>query len=155
MSTAIPSAKAPTPVSLQSLIVAILGKLAVVWLIGMGVTLIAIGLLAPQLLLGSLVIALASGLISLAALWPGRRLSRSRHPLGDAGALPTVIVLAMAIRVTGTVALLLFCRYQMGQSFPDAALLVGVWYVVLTSFEVSLLARGARMLSITGDPVER
>jgi len=152
MSTAVPSADSPAVESLASLIGAVLRKLIAVWLVAAAVSFVVTWAIVPELIGASVLVAIWSGLISIAALLPGRRLGRSIHPLGDAGALPTVIVLAMAIRVTGTVALLLFCRYQMDHQLPTLALLVGAWYLLLTSVEVSLLARGARSLSSTGKP---
>ncbi|MGI9474946.1 MAG: hypothetical protein ACR2NZ_25670, partial [Rubripirellula sp.] len=55
-------------------------------------------------------------------------------------------VAAMAIRVAGTVALLVACRYQMGLPLQTMAFLVCGWYVVLTSVEITWLAKGASSL---------
>lgn len=104
--------------------------------------------IASEMLATSVLIAIASLIISTGALLPGLKLSQSEN----AKATPTdhylrTIVAAMTIRVLGTVALLLVCRYEMGVPLQATALFVCGWYIVLTSIEVSLLARAANSLT--------
>ena len=96
----------------------------------------------------ALIIAVSSGIIACLSMlpalfqgWrdePGQRLSESNHPWQRF----TVCLLAgMMIRVTGTVALFLTCRYHMSASTELIAGMTIGWYVLLTSLEVSALAR--------------
>jgi len=108
----------------------------------------------PDMLMQSILISLASVSISAVALLPGLMKlddTNSENPidrqLQTAGALVTTIYAAMAIRVTGTVALFLLCRYQMDLPIQTIALFVCGWYALLTSAEVSLLARAAKSLT--------
>jgi hypothetical protein len=104
--------------------------------------------LAPELLFQSIVIAVASGSIAALAMLPSMQLGDSdQDPATLPGKHITTILVAMAIRVAGTVALFLFCRYQMGVPPQAIALMVCGWYVLLTSFEVSLLAHSAKLLT--------
>lgn len=101
----------------------------------------------------ALVIATASGLISLVALLPGCLL---RHPAAGvqlrAGLFLIGSVVAMAIRFGGTVALFVACRYQFGSSTEALAVLVCGWYVLLTSAEIFLLARGSSSMGSGPSP---
>jgi len=132
------------------------------WSISFALVSLATYLFAPEMLLQSAWIGLASGAVSAAALLPSFKLDSFKldrvnsvtnpEDLGDrqmreANAYTVSIFGAMAIRVTGTVALFLLCRYQMGLPLPMIALLVCGWYVLLTSVEVSLLARSTETLS--------
>jgi hypothetical protein len=104
--------------------------------------------LAPETLVVSMLIGLASGIVSVIALMPGANLTNSESKsAGDATAFVTTIQAAMAIRVTGTVALFLLGRYQLGHPPQTIAIFVCGWYVLLTSFEVVLLAQSSKSLT--------
>lgn len=104
--------------------------------------------LAPNLISASMLIAVASGFISAIALLPClRRTNASSNQTTSGEQQVAAIFLSMAIRVLGTVALFLFCRYQMGLPPQTVALMVCGWYALLTSFEVFLLARSPNLLT--------
>ncbi|TWU30962.1 hypothetical protein [Novipirellula artificiosorum] len=54
---------------------------------------------------------------------------------------------AMMFRLVGTVALFLFCRYQLAEPEGWLALIVLGWYIYLTTIEVSTLARAMNFRS--------
>lgn len=124
------------------IIVAVLPYLMGAWLL---TTACVAGLqawLAPEWLTPSLLIAAASGSISLAALLPGAFLQRSSGPnVSPSQLLMQAAMGAMAIRIVGTVALTALCQYHMGESMRPMAFLILGYYVVLTSAEVALIAR--------------
>ena len=115
--------------------------------------------LSPGLVWPNLTIAGISGLISVFALIPGMSLgeqpsrqvsSSNGSPRGPASTRTMLFIVAsvaaMAIRFLGTVALLVACRYHLGLPLQTLAFLVCGWYVVLTSVEITWLAKGASML---------
>jgi hypothetical protein len=131
-----------------SIMFTLLGRLVSLWVGLFVVVSLGVYWLAPELLLPSILIAVASGLISAIALLPGLRLiTAADKRSGSADQQIESILVSMAIRVTGTVALFLFCRYQLGQSSQTIALMVCGWYALLTSFEVFLLARSTNLLT--------
>lgn len=142
--------------TIRGLFASVLRRVLLTWIMLAAVITLAIGWLAPELTWPSLTIAGMSGLISIIALVPGISLGdRSAARAGSADAAKmapnstrTLLfivgsVAAMAIRVAGTVALLVACRYQMGLPLQTMAFLVCGWYVVLTSVEITWLAKGA------------
>jgi hypothetical protein len=98
-----------------------------------------------------IVVAIASLLISLAAMIPGWAMKRSTgvQPHANSDQSTTVarrqttrLVASVLIRVCGTVALFLACRYQMATPIEKLAAMVLGWYVLLTFVEILVLARG-------------
>ncbi len=147
-----PSGTAEQPQHLLIFIAALI-RLLVCWLTMFVMVSLATYLIDREVLAEATLIALASGVISAMALLPG--ISMAFANFGSSGdQRPTVaskivatIVAAMAIRVTGTVALLLLCRYQMVLPPRTMALFVGGWYAWLTSIEVYLLALSVKSLT--------
>jgi hypothetical protein len=89
-------------------------------------------------------IALGSGAIACLALLPGLVGSAERQVLGDRSTwqrLTVCLFAGMAIRLSGTVALFLTCRYHMATPTELIAGMIIGWYVLLTSLEVNVLAR--------------
>lgn len=96
-----------------------------------------------------ILISIASGLVSLAALVPGWLIGKS--VANDKSVLTGVATVgvsaALAIRFTGTVALFVACRYHFGvEATGWIAFLVIGWYVLLTIVEVQQLAKGLTSL---------
>ena len=87
---------------------------------------------------------LASGVVSFVALLPGVILGAPTSGLANrAGVFMVACAAAMALRVMGTVALFVVCRYQMGLSLETLAIHVCSWYAFLTAIQVRLLAKSA------------
>lgn len=96
-----------------------------------------------------ILISIASGLVSLAALVPGWLIGKA--VANDKSVLTGVATVgvsaALAIRFTGTVALFVACRYHFGvEATAWIAFLVIGWYVLLTIVEVQQLAKGLTSL---------
>lgn len=159
MAIAIPS---PQPhLSSRGIYFSAVRRLAAIWSIVTLIVSIATYLTVQEAFGASLIIAFASGIISAVALEPFRRVAyqmemvQSVNRLADGNqgvdsSLVTAFLAAMAIRVTGTVALFLLCSYElhnkMGLPQQRIALFVCGWYVLLTSAEVSLLVQSVRSL---------
>lgn len=104
----------------------------------------------PASLDAVLLISLASAAIAHLALLPGSLIGRIAvfEPLaadsgseGQVQASLLAVIAAMTIRLAGTVALIVWCKYQMAETM---ALIIGTslfWYFALTSLEVVLLAK--------------
>jgi hypothetical protein len=126
----------------------LLRRLLSLWLAMLLAVSLIVYAVAPELLLQSTLIALASGLISAVALVPYLKLIGPPVSQTTSDNQPILsIFLSMAIRVLGTVALFLFCRYQMGLPPRTVALMVCGWYAMLTSVEAFLLARRTNLLT--------
>lgn len=140
------------PQTIRGLFAGVLCRVLLTWTVLAIISTITLACLSPELTWPSLTIAGMSGLISVVALVPG--MSQAGHTTAngsDSKSTGTMMFLiacvaAMAIRVAGTVALLVACRYQMGLPLQTMALLVCGWYVVLTSVEITWLAKGASSL---------
>lgn len=148
----IPSPQPNAHQTIRGLFAGVLCRVSLAWMVLAIISTVLLTWLNPELLWPSLTIAGMSGLISVVALVPG--MSLAGHPAAggrDGKSTRTMMFLiacvaAMAIRVAGTVALLVACRYQMGLPLQTMALLVCGWYVVLTSVEITWLAKGASSL---------
>ena len=102
-------------------------------------------------------IAVMSGLISVCALIPGMTLTTPQFPVESklsrqqriqrSGLFLVGVQATMIIRVIGTVALLVLCRYQVEQPVETIVLFVCGWYIALTAFEVFWLAKKATALN--------
>ena len=104
----------------------------------------AISQLWPELLWSALWISFASGVVSLFALLPGILIGgEAKSPASRANVFMVGCVAAMAIRVTGTVALLVTCGYQMHFPLQTLAIFVCGWYVLLTALEIVWLAKAS------------
>ena len=130
----------------------VLRRILLGWGFGFAAVLALVVWLSPGLLVSTVLISVASGLIAVAALCPvmvsNDRRGESTLPShrdtdqpGPSGELVAAFMIGIVVRLVGTVALFLLCRYQMGQHPEAIALLVGGWYVFLTSLEVVSLAR--------------
>ena len=97
---------------------------------------------APEWVTSSLAIAAMSGLISIVALVPGVILQRTSGPgIPAALVMMQAAIWATAIRVIGTVALTALCQYHMGDLAQPSVFLILGYYVILTTAEVTLIAR--------------
>ncbi len=102
-------------------------------------------------------IAVMSGLISVCALIPGMTLATPQFPVESklsrqqriqrSGLFLVGVQATMIIRVIGTVALLVLCRYQVGLPVETIVLFVCGWYIALTAFEVFWLSKKATALN--------
>lgn len=141
-----PDLPAQSPVALMVSVA--LRRLFVGWTFLFTTVSIATFMIAPDVLVPSMLIGIASLIVSVGALLPGWALRRTENDLATrTDHYLGTIVAAMAIRVVGTVALFLLCRYEMGLPLQTIAFFVCGWYVLLTSIEVSLLARAAKSLT--------
>lgn len=153
MASVIPAAEANASAttddsSIAVIFVAALRRLVVGWSLLLALSLLVTALVDPALLVTAASIGVASGAISVLALAPGIWLGgRGGLVAARPDSLIAAIVAAMAIRITGTVALLVLCRYQMGLPLTTIAAMVCGWYLLLTSLEVALLARGILWLA--------
>lgn len=86
-----------------------------------------------------------SGLVAVAAMTAGLLLSRSRgrEPTSNNASLRLMAAAATAmfLRLAGTVALFLTCRYHMAAATDMVLWSTVGWYVYLTTIEVFVLAR--------------
>lgn len=107
-------------------------------------------------------ISIGSGLVALTAMqsgaWLYRSLSPRRNldgsPPSGAGATPLLaaVVAGMFLRLVGTVALFLSCRYHLAASVVVIGTMTVGWYLYLTSVEVTTLARELRRFDADPDP---
>ena len=145
-------AAAQPPTAPRRRFVVALRRILVGWGCGFAVAVTLAWFLSPGLVTAVVSISVASGMIAVAALapitWLDDRRDVSIQPAGQTadpsrptGDLLSAFMLGIIVRLVGTVALFLLCRYQMGQQPEVIAVLVGGWYVFLTSLEVISLAR--------------
>ncbi len=104
-------------------------------------------------------ISIGSGLIGFFAILPfyfvdhvgnssSRESSNGQTPEPEAElGLFVAFSIGMGIRVVGTVALLLACRYQMGESIGLIAAVILAWYVFLTLVEIVSVVLKSRVSS--------
>ncbi|MCG8652073.1 MAG: hypothetical protein MI861_19700 [Pirellulales bacterium] len=110
---------------------------------------LGIGLVCPQWLPQTLTIAVAGGVISVLALLPGLLMGvEVKSTGGRAMTFMVACLAAMMIRMLGTVALLVACRYQMSLPTIMMVALVCGTYVFLTAVEIHLLVRSASKLGV-------
>lgn len=129
------------------------------WVIGVVVVGLVLWLFAGALRLDqtsgpeALVIAVASGVIAAVAMLPSLRAVASR-PAGETGSsrpqgeaanrwsgISAAVMAGTVIRMVGTVALFLTCRYHMASTTEMIVAMTIGWYVLLTSIEVIVLGR--------------
>ena len=111
---------------------------------------------SPDAVTAAFIIAIASLLIAIVALSPLAWIAKSRKHLSRSDvtqsnstqsnasfdqSLIAPFMFGIALRLFGTVALFLLCRYQLGQPPETIAALVAGWYVWLTAVEVFSLAQ--------------
>ena len=143
-------------VSIRGLFGRVMTRVLLAWMGLTVISLLAVLALAPELTWPTTMIAVLSGVISICALIPGMSLGTpemmvecqlSRHQrIKRSGLFMVGALAAMIIRVVGTVALLVVCRYQMGLPLETIVFFVCGWYVALTAVEVFWLARNATVL---------
>ena len=97
--------------------------------------------MAPAFVAESLIVSVASVLISGLAIMPGLASDRRARGTDGWNGFVAGCFGAMAIRMAGTIALLVMCRYQMRATDQLLALMIGGNYVVLTVAEVYHLAQ--------------
>lgn len=127
-----------------------------VWAVLALLSFVIVYFLATDLLWPTALIALMSGLISICALIPGMTLATPQFPaesklsrqqrIHRSGLFLIGATATMIIRVIGTVALLVLCRYQLAVPVDTIVLNVCGWYIALTACEVFWLAREATSL---------
>ncbi len=108
------------------------------------------------------VIAIGSGLIACGAMLAGGWLFRQLSPrssLADsepnhaqANALLAATAAGMFLRLVGTVALFLSCRYHLAASEVVIGTMAVGWYLYLTSVEVTALARELKRFDLAPGP---
>lgn len=130
------------------------------WALGCGVVAMLVGSGALDLAVAeAMKVSAASGLIAVFAI--GLFSARFARAVGgrplqaviesDMG-LFVAFSAGMAIRILGTVALFLACRYQMGASPETLATLVLGWYLYLTLIEISVVvARSSKFFESVAD----
>ena len=114
------------------------------WLAGATFLLAAQAWFAPQHLAAIGMVTAFSGLVAVFALMPGLFMCGSSTPSPNGRAkndYSTPLMASVILRLVGTVALFLLCRYQMAASDELIAAAVVGWYVFLTIVEVTALAR--------------
>lgn len=92
-------------------------------------------------------VGLCSSLVGLVSLEPGCHVGYSRSTGASVGfpeAFFAAISAGLLIRLAGTVALFLWCRYHMPSSLEFSAAMVLGWYVLLTPVEIWTVASELR-----------
>ncbi|WP_372726036.1 hypothetical protein [Novipirellula sp.] len=153
-----PTRRSPSSPDVSDLYRQTLGWVVAAWLLATAVVMTVVGLRDADRSGDVIFVALMSGVIALVSMLPGLCLrwakaikSRfdSRGTASRSGARQSVdpfgdFVLAsgmgMIFRLFGTVALFLFCRYQLAESSQWVAGFTIGWYAYLTSVEVGVLA---------------
>jgi hypothetical protein len=144
--------------SIAGLFGRVMGRVLLAWMLLTLASSVAVLMLKPELTQPAILIALASGAISICALIPGMSLGTSgasaktglsrQRQIKRSGLFIVGAIAAMIIRVLGTVALLVVCRYHMGVSLETLVFFVCGWYLTLTGFEVFWLAKSAALLDV-------
>lgn len=106
--------------------------------------------------LAAAVITIGSGLVAGGAVFAGALLHRSLSPppcLGDskpasnpAATLLASAVAVMSLRLVGTVALFLTCRYHLAASVEVVGSMTVGWYLYLTTVEVAAVAHESKRI---------
>lgn len=105
------------------------------WAMAAVVMVAVVNSLNPALLSMAVIIAIASVLIACLSMLPGL-LRRAQS-----GGIVVAVMAGIMIRLIGTVALFLTCRYHMASPVEMIAAMTIGWYVLLTSIEVFVLIR--------------
>ena len=122
------------------------------WTVAVFVLLVALAVVQPQRLFGSAVIAFCSGLVTVLSMAPGLAMwfsdTASELPKSETEAhhkqfrdFVVASSFGMLFRIVGTVALFLFCRYQLAEPAGWAAAMTLTWYLLLTTVEIVTLCR--------------
>ena len=131
----------------SKILLAPLPVLLAVWATVSIVTALFYGNYRPELFQPALGIAIASGVISVAAVLPG--LIMCQWMASKCSSSMLVIqagMWAMGIRVLGTVALTALCHYHMGETTRELVVLIGGFYFLLTTAEVAIIARRTSLI---------
>ena len=152
-----PQPKTNESISIRGLFGRVMTRVLLAWIALTVFSLLAVRILAPELIWPGGMIAVVSGVISVCALIPGMSLGTaemvvecqlSRQQRIKRSLLFMVgAVAAMIIRVIGTVALLVVCRYEMVLPLETIVLFVCGWCLVLTGLEVHWLSGQAKNLN--------
>lgn len=130
----------------------ILRLTALAWVVGAVIALVVARLASAELLAGQVFrISLASGFLGLVAILPFSERAVRRFAgaavvdvLQSQVGLFVAFSIGMGIRIVGTVALFLACRYQMVATDGEIAAFVLVWYLYLTLIEIALVLYQSR-----------
>jgi hypothetical protein len=116
---------------------------SVAWVLLLGCLLTTAGLAGelPWAPRDGVVIAIGSLLVAYLSMLPGLRLKAM------AGKFYGALLAGITIRLLGTVALFLTCRYQLASSAETVAGMTIGWYAMLTSVEVFALSRRLPILA--------
>lgn len=131
-----------------------LNWIAAAWAIG-AVSIGVVCMMAPQASpiepLAAAAITIGSGLVATVAMLIGAMLNRSLcppyhandsvHAANPAAAMLASAVAGMLVRLVGTVALFMTCRYHLAASVEVVGSMTVGWYLYLTTVEVAALAR--------------
>ncbi len=125
-----------------------LQSVIVVWFFGFLTAVATSAALVPRVIMATAVISLASGIVAVLAPCVGLVLARKIivDPADRFSAYLLVAGIAMAVRLLGTVALFLLCRYQMVHSVESVAAMVLGWYVLLTTVEIVGIANAPALI---------
>jgi hypothetical protein len=140
-------------VSIRGIFGNVTSRMMLAWAVLTVFSSVAVYFSASDLLWPTTFIAVMSGLISVCALIPGMTLATPQFPIESrlsrrqriqrSGLFLIGVQATMIIRVIGTVALLVLCRYQVEQPVETIVFFVCGWYIALTAFEVFWLAKKA------------
>ncbi len=114
------------------------------WIVGAALLMATQAWYAPQHFAAVGMVTAFSGLVAVVALLPGLLVAgwSTASPRGRAeNDYSTPLMASVILRLVGTVALFLLCRYQMAAADELIAAVVVGWYVFLTIVEVTALAR--------------
>ena len=125
----------------------VLRRTAIAWLVGCLISISVAMLGVAELSIPQVIrISIASGFLGFVAILPFsskavRRLTGASvvEVLESEVGLFVAFSIGMGIRIIGTVALFLACRYQMGGADGEIAAFVLAWYIYLTLIEIALV----------------
>jgi hypothetical protein len=132
---------------------------AIAWMVGVAISLL-VGISGiTALSLGQIArISAASGFLGLVAILPFSNKAVQRlggasvaEVLSSEVGLFVAFSIGMGIRIAGTVALFLACRYQMVATDGEIAAFVLAWYLYLTLIEIALVLYQSRRHLISQD----
>ncbi len=110
------------------------------WVVATFIMILLVRAVSSPVLLDSIVIAIASLVIASVSMLPGFLGGAQGEGIGAQGEGMIVRLMAgILIRLAGTVALFLTCRYHMASPMEMIAAMTISWYVLLTSIEVTVL----------------
>lgn len=119
------------------------GWILIGWAAALCILVCVVGQTDAGMFSDSMIIAVASVAIACASMLPGllTRGGSRAHAQGQGSGLAAGLFAGILIRLVGTVALFLTCRYHMASTTEMIAGMTIGWYLLLTSIEVFVLVR--------------